>query len=118
MLETSSETLTKRDTDNMFVLDYVPQEYLRGGPEDSVVIFTAGWAMKFVPLLGKALAEMALYGESKYALDKFSITRKDPETGKGIIIDDNEPQGLAISSFAFTQQASGSSIRGLHNTGL
>ncbi|KAL2133435.1 hypothetical protein VTI74DRAFT_2361 [Chaetomium olivicolor] len=66
--------------DNMFVLDFVPQKYLLGGPEKSVVVFTAGWAMKFVPLLGKALAEMALYGESKYALKEFSITRKDSNT--------------------------------------
>lgn len=101
----------------MFVLDYVPEEYLRDGPKDSVVVFTAGWAMKFVPLLGKALAEMALHGESKYALREFSITRKDPN-GKGIIIDDNKPHVTAESLFAFAQQASGSSIRGLHNTGL
>jgi hypothetical protein len=47
--------------DNMFVLDFVPEKYLRGGPKDSVVIFTAGWAMKFVPLLGIALKDMALH---------------------------------------------------------
>ncbi|KAF3256432.1 hypothetical protein TWF192_001857 [Orbilia oligospora] len=62
--------------DNMFVLDYVPEEYLRGGPKDSVVVFTAGWAMKFVPLLGKALADMALHGKSEYARREFSMTRK------------------------------------------
>ncbi|KAI2464212.1 hypothetical protein F4781DRAFT_83512 [Annulohypoxylon bovei var. microspora] len=104
--------------DNMFVLDYVPQEYLCGGPKDSVVIFTAGWAMKFVPLLGKALAEMSLNGKSKYAREEFSITRKDPNTGKGIIIDSSELREQAGGSFAFTQQASGSSIKGFHNTGL
>ena len=98
----------------MFVLDYVPHEYLRGGPKDSVVVFTAGWAMKFVPLLGKALAEMALCGKSKYALNEFSITRG----GGKIIVDDKKSQARAESSFAFTQQAAGSSIRGLHNTGL
>lgn len=101
----------------MFVLDFVPEEYLCGGPKDSVVVFTAGWAMKFVPMLGKALADMALHGRSKYALDEFAITRKDPKTGKGFIVDEKQNQPLGRSSFAFTQQASGSSLRGLHNTG-
>ena len=101
----------------MFVLDFVPEEYLRGGPKDSVVVFTAGWAMKFVPMLGKALAEMALHGRSDYALKEFAITRKDPKTGKGVIVDEEQEYALSQSSFAFTQQASGSSIRGLHNTG-
>ncbi|KAI0447286.1 hypothetical protein F4803DRAFT_575455 [Xylaria telfairii] len=102
--------------DNMFVLDYIPQEYLHGGPKDSIVIFTAGWAMKFVPLLGKALADMSLYGKSKYARQEFSITRKDPNTDKGIIIENSDQQEQAESSFAFTEQASGSSIKGFHNT--
>ena len=38
--------------DNMFVLDYIPKTCNR------VAIFTAGWAMKFVPLIGKLLHEM------------------------------------------------------------
>ncbi|KAF3930134.1 hypothetical protein ABW19_dt0207857 [Dactylella cylindrospora] len=117
--------------DNMFVLDYVPEKYLCGGPKDSVVVFTAGWAMKFVPLLGKALAEMVLRGKSKYALKEFSISRKGPD-GKGIIIDDDESDVTATNSSASTQrvdvvlsapntrpqQASGSSMRKLHNNGL
>ncbi|KAK5996864.1 Putative bifunctional amine oxidase [Cladobotryum mycophilum] len=103
--------------DNMFVLDFVPEKYLHGGPKDSVVVFTAGWAMKFVPMLGKALAELALTGKSKYALEEFAITRKDPITGKGIIVDGEARHSENVSSFAFKQQGSGSSIRGLHNTG-
>lgn len=100
----------------MFVLDYVPPKYLRGGPKDSVVVFTAGWAMKFVPLLGKALAEMSLNGSSEYARQEFSITRSDPNTGNGIIIDSSKLHTEAGSSFGSMQQASGSSIKGLHNT--
>ena len=105
----------------MFVLDYVPQEYLRGGPKDSVVVFTAGWAMKFVPLLGKALADMALHGKSEFALKEFFMTRKDEESGQGIlIVDGAEGDGPAESAsiFASTQQASGSSIGGFHKKGL
>ncbi|KAK3313026.1 hypothetical protein B0H66DRAFT_631959 [Apodospora peruviana] len=101
--------------DNMFVLDYIPQEYLCGGAEKSVIVFTAGWAMKFVPLLGKALAEMALHGKSKYARDEFAITRKDKD-GKGTIVSDSETSLDDVpvakrSVFAFKQQASGSSMR-------
>lgn len=70
--------------DNMFVLDFLPEKYLNGGAEKSVAIFTAGWAMKFVPTLGKALSEMALKGDSEYKLKEFSITRPAPK-GKEII---------------------------------
>ncbi|KAK4662897.1 hypothetical protein QC763_602240 [Podospora pseudopauciseta] len=108
--------------DNMFVLDYLPKEYLAGGAEKSVVVFTAGWAMKFVPLLGKALAEMALDRKSDYARKEFEITRKDKK-GKGIIkrvvrgkrgghsrmmveLDvDDEVEGE--SAFTYEEQASG-----------
>ncbi|KAM7211207.1 putative peroxisomal sarcosine oxidase [Rhypophila decipiens] len=106
-------------SDNMFVLDYIPKEYLHGGQEKSVVVFTAGWAMKFVPLLGKALAEMALHGKSGFEREQFSITRKDKKD-RPILVDDNEDESRGDqlkgeSSFAFTQQASGSSFRGHHN---
>ncbi|KAH7169960.1 hypothetical protein EDB81DRAFT_774156 [Dactylonectria macrodidyma] len=96
--------------DNMFVLDFLPKEYLRGGTENSIAIFTAGWAMKFVPLLGKALAQMALDGKSKYALSKFAITRKGDGPDKTIIAD----QGFAAMSINESgprEQAKGSSIR-------
>ena len=101
----------------MFVLDYVPQKYLNGGPEKSVVLFTAGWAMKFVPLLGKALAEMALNGESKYARKEFSITRKD-KNDKPILVETAAPHDLGerLSAFSFEGQASGSSVKGVGNT--
>ena len=67
-------------------------------------------------MLGKALADLALHGQSKYALHKFSISRKDPNTGKGIIVDVSKDQHRTQSSFGTAQQASGSSLRGLHNT--
>ncbi|KAG8157375.1 hypothetical protein KVR01_012759 [Diaporthe batatas] len=103
--------------DNMFVLDCIPQEYLHGGPKDSVMVFTAGWAMKFVPLLGRALAEMALRGGSEYARQEFSITRRD-STGKGIIVKEEEVERNARVSSYFAsnqlEQVSGSSLRRHH----
>jgi sarcosine oxidase/L-pipecolate oxidase len=94
--------------DNMFVLDFVPEKYLKGGPKDSVVIFTAGWAMKFVPLLGIALKDMALHGCSEFARPEFSILRTDP-TGKGIIIDDTTSVGIR-SMMSSEGPAKGSSM--------
>ncbi|KAK6062848.1 FAD dependent oxidoreductase [Seiridium cupressi] len=55
-------------------------QYLQGGAKDSVVVFTAGWAMKFVPLLGRALKDMVLNGHSDYALEEFKIDRLDPKS--------------------------------------
>ena len=34
-------------------------------------MFTAGWAMKFVPLLGKALKQMVVDGNLPYKLEEF-----------------------------------------------
>jgi sarcosine oxidase/L-pipecolate oxidase len=73
-------------TDNMFVLDFVPEQYLAGGVKNSVAVFTAGWAMKFVPLLGRALKEMILDGKSDFARPEFAMTRTDSQ-GRGIIVD-------------------------------
>lgn len=64
----------------MFVLDFVPEEYLQGGKKDSVAVFTAGWAMKFVPLIGRALKDMLVNGHSEFALDEFKIDRLDPKS--------------------------------------
>ncbi|KID91843.1 amine oxidase (flavin-containing), partial [Metarhizium majus ARSEF 297] len=60
--------------------DYIPEQYLQGGAIDSVAVFTAGWAMKFVPLIGRALKDMVLNGHSEYALDEFKIDRLDPKS--------------------------------------
>lgn len=99
-------------SDNMFVLDFVPEKYLKGGAKNSVAVFTAGWAMKFVPLLGRALKDMALFGKSDYASPEFLMTRTDEKTGKGIIVDPKADTGADEgSSFINQAQAKGSSIR-------
>ena len=103
--------------DNMFVLDFVPKEYLHGGAENSVAIFTAGWAMKFIPLLGVALSEMMLKGESKYKLDNFSIVRKSADGAKSVIspgpVPDEDVHTMNMKASAHSQrpQAGGSSMR-------
>ena len=99
--------------DNNFVLDYLPEKYLQGGPKDSVALFCAGWAMKFVPTLGRTLKEMVLDGGSKTVpaktMEHFAITRKGVITGKGLADEK--------SVFTFKRQAKGSSMRGVHNMG-
>lgn len=89
----------------MFVLDYIPEEHLCGGPKQSVAIFTAGWAMKFVPLLGKALADMVLEGGSEFALEQFLITRKDKD-GNPILKSTDD----SLCSFSARGQGTGSSL--------
>jgi sarcosine oxidase/L-pipecolate oxidase len=98
----------------MFVLDFLPKKYLNGGAEKTIAIFTAGWAMKFVPTLGKALSEMVLKGDSEYKLKEFAITRPAP-AGKEEIIQENcesaEGDKMATMSFQASgcEQAQGSS---------
>ncbi|KAM0534731.1 hypothetical protein ACHAO7_012366, partial [Fusarium culmorum] len=88
---------------NMFVLDFLPKKYLSGGAEKSVAIFTAGWAMKFVPTLGKALSEMVLKGDSDYKLKEFSITRPAP-AGNEIIQENCESAGeVKMASMSIQQ---------------
>ena len=85
--------------DNMFVLEYVLERYLRKAQdgaltsrndaakrEKTVVVFTAGWAMKFVPLLGRVLNEMLVDGKTtEYDVSHFAIDRRPG--GKPIIRD-------------------------------
>lgn len=95
----------------MFVLDFIPESYLQGGAAKSVMVFTAGWAMKFVPLLGRALMEMARDGSSELSLSEFSITRSDSE-GHSIIVNPEKTAG--IRSFTMQGQGRGSSVHQRH----
>ena len=39
----------------------------------NIIIYTAGWAAKFVPLLGKILSDLALEGETPFDIEGFKI---------------------------------------------
>ncbi|KAF8593828.1 FAD/NAD(P)-binding domain-containing protein [Ceratobasidium sp. AG-I] len=100
----TNECLQTNVSDNMFVLDFIPDELLPGaGParSRSIAVFTAGWAMKFVPLLGIVLKQLLVDG----AVDGYDITPfKMTRTGK-----DGEPlivkgEKLSIDSHAPTSQ--------------
>ena len=89
--------------DNMFVLDFVPGQYLPSSEEDkSIVVFTAGWAMKFVPLLGRALKELLVDGKSQFDVSQFKMDRE------GIIKDGPPSAGIMEAS---VHCHSGSSVR-------
>ncbi len=59
--------------DDMYVLDFLPPSV--GPGAGNVLVFTAGWAFKLAPLLGRALSELARTGETSYDISQFKITR-------------------------------------------
>jgi len=74
--------------DNMFVLDYIPETLIpNAGPEraNTIAVFTAGWAMKFVPLIGKVMKELLVDGKTEYDISHFKMTRTGPNEGDYIV---------------------------------
>jgi sarcosine oxidase/L-pipecolate oxidase len=59
--------------DNEYVLDTLPAS--AGDGHQNVAIFAAGWGFKMVPLLGRALSQLALEGRTDYDISHFKITR-------------------------------------------
>jgi len=59
--------------DNMYVLDFLPKSVGKG--HKNVALFTAGWGMKLVPLIGEILAQLVIDGKTEYDISHFSITR-------------------------------------------
>lgn len=76
--------------DNMFVLDFIPDELLPGAGlarSKSIAVFTAGWAMKFVPLIGTVMKQLLLDGAADgYDISHFKMTRTGPN-GEQILVD-------------------------------
>jgi len=60
--------------DNMHVLDFLPRSV--GAGYRNVAIFTAGWAMKLVPLIGRVLSQLVLDGATSFNISRFTIDRK------------------------------------------
>ena len=69
----SGSCLQTNVADNNFVLDFVKGEGSEGNK--NVALFTAGWAMKFVPLIGKVLYQLLFTGKTEYDISQFSINR-------------------------------------------
>ena len=55
-----AESCNEDDSGVGFVLDFLPG----GNINKRIVLFTGGWAMKFVPVIGKILADLAIRGKT------------------------------------------------------
>jgi sarcosine oxidase / L-pipecolate oxidase len=58
--------------DNMYVLDFLPSSV---PGHRNVAVLTAGWAFKFVPLIGRILSQLILDGSTGYDISHFQINR-------------------------------------------
>ncbi|MCH7737098.1 MAG: FAD-dependent oxidoreductase [Chloroflexi bacterium] len=65
--------------DNMYVLDFLPESV--GAGHKNVALFTAGWGMKLVPLIGRILAQLVVDGKTPYDISHFKIDRPGVLTG-------------------------------------
>lgn len=64
-----------------FVLDFVPGE----GINNRLVVFTGKWGMKFVPVIGKILADLTIRGRTEYdkLIEPMNINR-------GILVEEKD----------------------------
>ncbi|WMJ71896.1 FAD-dependent oxidoreductase [Cytophagaceae bacterium ABcell3] len=53
------------------LLDFAP-DWLHNNK--NIVVYTGGWAAKFIPLLGKMIADMAIEGATSYDISPFKIS--------------------------------------------
>ena len=58
-----AESSDKDDDGVGFVLDFLPE----ARSNKRIVLFTGGWGMKFVPVIGEILADLAINGETEYS---------------------------------------------------
>jgi monomeric sarcosine oxidase len=59
--------------DGGFLLDHAPG-FVKNN--ENVLVCTAGWAFKYVPIFGKILAELALTGKTKHDITHFAFTNE------------------------------------------
>ncbi|OBZ77641.1 hypothetical protein A0H81_02549 [Grifola frondosa] len=73
------EALQTNVYDNMFVLDYIPEGLLPNagaGRARSIAVFTAGWGMKFVPLIGRIMKQLLVDGgTNEFDISQFKMDR-------------------------------------------
>lgn len=67
-------TIHPQLADNLSVLDFMPEQFVPY--HKNIVLFTGGWAFKFIPLFGKICAELAMEGGSDENISELSIHRK------------------------------------------
>ena len=58
------------DPKKLLLLDKLPDSV---NNNENIIVYTGGWAAKFVPLLGKILSDLALTGTTQYDISEFKI---------------------------------------------
>ncbi len=54
------------------MLDFIPE--CVGAGHENLALFTAGWGMKMVPLIGEILAQLVIDGKTLYDISHYKIT--------------------------------------------
>ena len=67
---TSTCLITLSNNNKELLLDTAP-DWVHNN--ENIIIYTGGWAAKFIPLLGKILSDLALKGKTKYNISNFKI---------------------------------------------
>ncbi len=62
--------ITLSDNDKELLLDNLPSSV---NNNENIVVYTGGWAAKFVPLLGKIISDLALNNSTSYDISNFKI---------------------------------------------
>ncbi|MEQ9426034.1 MAG: FAD-dependent oxidoreductase [Cyclobacteriaceae bacterium] len=67
---TSTCLITLSENKKELLLDFLPPSIQN---HQNIVVYTAGWAAKFVPLIGKILSDLVLYNSTPYDISNFKI---------------------------------------------
>ena len=79
----ASRVDNEADNSGGIVLDFVP------GTSKRIVLTAGGWCMKYVPVMGIILAQMALCGEAN---DKYRNDIEPMNIDRGILLDNSEQE--------------------------
>jgi glycine/D-amino acid oxidase-like deaminating enzyme/monoamine oxidase len=67
---TSTCMITLSNNNKELMIDTVP-EWVPN--HENIIVYTGGWAAKFIPLIGKILSDLALEGDTTYDISPFKI---------------------------------------------
>lgn len=86
------------DPNKLMLLDKLPDSV---NNNENIIVYTGGWAAKFVPLLGKILSDQALTGTTAYDISEFKIdylpsVKTNKMSVQEIRLEKNTPHNRAI----------------------
>lgn len=94
-----AESCKEDDNGVGFVLDFLPGENIN----DRIVVFTGGWATKFVPVIGKILKDLAIRGKTT---PLYSQLIKPMRIDRGVLLTEN-----AIANIKSQQPVKGNNLQ-------